>query len=163
MTPVTVFKGQRIAVFGLGKSGIASAKALQTGGAEVEAWDDAPASREQAERDGVSLRDLKSADWRKFAALVLAPGVPLTHPAPHWTALAAKQNHVLVIGDMELFFLEREKNAPASPFVAITGTNGKSTTTALIAHILSGARSRSAAISARRSSHSIRRRPGART
>ena len=139
MTPVTVFKGQRIAVFGLGKSGIASAKALQRGGAEVEAWDDAPASREQADRDGLPLRDLKSADWQKFAALVLAPGVPLTHPAPHWTALAAKQNHVLVIGDMELFFLEREKNAPASPFVAITGTNGKSTTTALIAHILSAA------------------------
>ena len=76
------------------------------------------------------------ADWSRFAALVLSPGVPLTHPEPHWSAKLAKAAGVEIIGDIELFCRERAKLAPDAPFVAITGTNGKSTTTALIAHIL---------------------------
>ena len=75
----------------------------------------------------------------KFDALVLAPGVPLTHPEPHWTVKAAQQHNVPVIGDVELFARQRAHDAPDAPFVAITGTNGKSTTTALTAHILSSA------------------------
>jgi UDP-N-acetylmuramoylalanine--D-glutamate ligase len=72
-------------------------------------------------------------------ALVLAPGVPLTHPEPHWTVRKAQAAGIEIIGDIELFFRERAKVAPGSPVVAVTGTNGKSTTTALVAHILRAA------------------------
>ena len=85
------------------------------------------------------VEDLAGADWTRFAALVLAPGVPLTHPAPHWTVAKAKAAGVEIIGDIELFCRERARLAPDAPFIAITGTNGKSTTTALIAHILRAA------------------------
>ena len=139
MTPVTTFKGKRAAVFGLGASGISAAKALIAGGAEVAVWDDGEEGREKAAAENLPLQDLKSADWSTFVALVLAPGVPLTHPEPHWTVKAAHAHRVPVIGDVECFALERETLAPDAPFVAITGTNGKSTTTALIAHILSSA------------------------
>ncbi len=84
----------------------------------------------------ICVTDLAEADWRVFKALVLAPGVPLTHPEPHWTVRQAQQAGVPVIGDIELFARERAVRAPDAPFVAITGTNGKSTTTALIAHVL---------------------------
>ena len=75
-------------------------------------------------------------DWSGFSALVLAPGVPLTHPEPHWTVVKARQSGVEIIGDIEVFARERALRAPKAPFIAITGTNGKSTTTALVAHIL---------------------------
>jgi UDP-N-acetylmuramoylalanine--D-glutamate ligase len=67
---------------------------------------------------------------------VLSPGVPLTHPKPHWTVDLARAAGVEIVGDVELFVRERRAHAPIAPFIAITGTNGKSTTTALIAHIL---------------------------
>ena len=139
MTPVTVFKGKRAAVFGLGASGISAAKALIAGGADVVLWDDGEKGREKAAAEKLPLADLKNADWTKFDALVLAPGVPLTHPEPHWTVKLAQQHNVPVIGDVELFARQRALGAPDAPFVAITGTNGKSTTTALTAHILSSA------------------------
>ena len=82
---------------------------------------------------------MRRADWSKIAALVLAPGVPLTYPAPHWVVGLARAAAVEVIGDIELFCRERRRNVPDFVFVAITGTNGKSTTTALIAHILARA------------------------
>ncbi len=85
------------------------------------------------------MRTSASADWSRFAALVLAPGVPLTHPEPHWTVRSAQAAGVEIIGDVELFCRERAKSAPEAPFVAVTGTNGKSTTTALVAHILKAA------------------------
>ena len=66
---------------------------------------------------------------------MLAPGVPLTHPYPHWVVVKAKAAGVEIIGDIELFVRERAHIAPDSPLVAITGTNGKSTTTALVAHL----------------------------
>ena len=78
-------------------------------------------------------------DWTGLGALVLAPGVPLTHPAPHWSVELARKAAVPVIGDIELFCRERRRLAPAAPFVAITGTNGKSTTTALTAHLAASA------------------------
>lgn len=136
MTPVTTFKDTTVALFGLGGSGLVTAEALIAGGADVAAWDDNAAAREAAEKRGIRVVDLKTAEWGAFAALVLAPGVPLTHPTPHWSVALAKAADVPIIGDIELFCRERAAVAPKSPFVAITGTNGKSTTTALIAHLL---------------------------
>jgi UDP-N-acetylmuramoylalanine--D-glutamate ligase len=137
MIRASTFAGSRVAVFGLGASGLATVRALEDGGARVAAWDDSEPSRKAAEQTGCPVVDLASADWSGFAALLLAPGVPLTHPEPHWTVEKAHAAGVEVIGDVELFFRERAAIAPSSPVVAITGTNGKSTTTALIAHILS--------------------------
>jgi UDP-N-acetylmuramoylalanine--D-glutamate ligase len=139
MTPITTFKGKRAAVFGLGSSGLSSARALMAGGADVVVWDDSEKSRDAALRENIPVGDLKDADWSKFDALILAPGVPLTHPEPHWTVQRAQQYDIEVIGDVELHFRERAALAPDAPFVAITGTNGKSTTTALTAHILKSA------------------------
>jgi UDP-N-acetylmuramoylalanine--D-glutamate ligase len=136
MIRITTFAGRDVAVFGLGASGDATVGALLAGGARVAAWDDSASGRDAAARAGAPLVDLTTADWSKFAALVLAPGVPLTHPEPHWTVAKARQAGVEVIGDIELFCRERAKVCPQAPFIAITGTNGKSTTTALIAHIL---------------------------
>lgn len=136
MIRVTTFKDRTVAVFGLGASGLATVRALEAGGARVAAWDDSEAGRKAAADAGAPLVDLATADWSAFAALVLAPGVPLTHPAPHWTVAKAKAAGIEVIGDVELFFRERAATCPDSPLVAITGTNGKSTTTALVAHVL---------------------------
>lgn len=136
MTPITVFRDKKVAVFGLGKSGLATCAALTAGGAKVIAWDDKPAKVAEAQDKGVTTGDLKEANWQEIAALILAPGVPLTHPAPHWTVTLARRNEKEIIGDIELFCRERRARAPRSPFAAITGTNGKSTTTALLAHIL---------------------------
>ena len=136
MIRATSFNGKTVAVFGLGSSGIASARSLLAGGATVAAWDDGEASRSAAAREGVPLVDLAKADWSQFSALVLAPGVPLTHPEPHWTVRMAQDSGVEIIGDIEIFARERAAHAPDAPFIGITGTNGKSTTTALIAHIL---------------------------
>jgi len=136
VTPVTSFAGKTVAVFGLGGSGLASCYALKAGGAEVIASDDTPAKLAEAARAGFITADLRKVSWANFAALILTPGVPLTHPQPHWTVLAAKDADVEVIGDIELFCRERKRHAPDAPFVAITGTNGKSTTTALVAHLM---------------------------
>jgi UDP-N-acetylmuramoylalanine--D-glutamate ligase len=136
MIRATSFNGKTVAVFGLGSSGIASARSLLAGGATVSAWDDGEASRSAAAREGVPLVDLAKADWSQFSALVLAPGVPLTHPEPHWTVRKAQESGIEIIGDIEIFARERAAHAPDAPFIGITGTNGKSTTTALIAHIL---------------------------
>jgi UDP-N-acetylmuramoylalanine--D-glutamate ligase len=137
--PVTAFAGKKVAVFGLGGSGLVSASALLAGGADVVAFDDNVESVAKANAAGIPTADLGDVDWSKIAALVLAPGVPLTHPEPHWIVDLAHKAGVAVIGDIELFCRERAKLAPEAPFVAITGTNGKSTTTALIAHLAASA------------------------
>jgi UDP-N-acetylmuramoylalanine--D-glutamate ligase len=137
MIPVTCFAGKTVAVFGLGGSGLASAHALRAGGAEVIAGDDGAERLAEAQQAGFITADLRQTSWEKFAALILTPGAPLTHPAPHWSVLRAREAGVEVIGDIELFCRERRRHAPDAPFVAITGTNGKSTTTALIAHLMS--------------------------
>src|SRR5262249_35355528 len=139
MIPVSTFAGKTVALFGLGASGLAAARALLAGGAEVVAFDDTEASVAKAKEAGVAVADLRHIDWSGLAALVLAPGVPLTHPAPHWVVGLARNAAVPVIGDIELFCRERRKLAPEAPFIAITGTNGKSTTTALIAHLFAQA------------------------
>jgi UDP-N-acetylmuramoylalanine--D-glutamate ligase len=136
MIPLTAFAGRTLAVFGLGASGLAVCRALQAGGGEVIAWDDAPGKTDEAAAEGFAVADLRRIDWSRVAALVLSPGVPLTHPAPHWSVGLARNAAVEVIGDIELFCRQRRAVAPDAPFVAITGTNGKSTTTALVAHLL---------------------------
>src|SRR6185312_4243382 len=137
MIPVRAFEGQTVAVFGLARTGLAAARALVAGGAQVALWDEKPASRAVAEAEGFTLTDLKTADWSQFAALMLSPGVPLTHPAPHWTVEKARAAGVEIVGDIELF-ARTVNEAPEHKrpkVVAITGTNGKSTTTALIGHV----------------------------
>jgi UDP-N-acetylmuramoylalanine--D-glutamate ligase len=136
MIPVSSLKDRAVALFGLGGSGLATARALLAGGAAVTAWDDSPASVEKAAAEGIPTGDLNAADWSGFAALVLAPGVPLTHPEPHWTVKRAQDAGVEIIGDIELFCRERRHAVRRPAFAAITGTNGKSTTTALLAHLL---------------------------
>jgi UDP-N-acetylmuramoylalanine--D-glutamate ligase len=135
MIPITSFAGKRVAVFGLGASGRISAEALAAGGADVVVWDDHRRARDRAAALGLKLEDLVFGDLSGFDSLVLAPGVPLTHPTPHWIVTKARQAGIEIIGDIELFCRERAKIAPKSLFVAITGTNGKSTTTALVAHL----------------------------
>jgi UDP-N-acetylmuramoylalanine--D-glutamate ligase len=139
MIPAATFRGKRVALFGLGGSGLATAHALAAGGAEVIAWDDNPESVGKARDAGIAVADLRGEDWPRFASFVLSPGVPLTHPKPHWSVELARTAGVEIIGDVELFGRERAASAPAAPFIAITGTNGKSTTTALAAHILRAA------------------------
>ncbi|MFT4076233.1 MAG: UDP-N-acetylmuramoyl-L-alanine--D-glutamate ligase [Asticcacaulis sp.] len=141
MIPVKGFEGKRVAIFGLGRSGLSAARALKAGGAEPILWDDKPSNLLPATKAGFTVENLKTADWSEFAALVLSPGVPLTHPVPHWTVELAHAAHVPVLGDIELFArtlacLPAHKRPRT---VAITGTNGKSTTTALIGHILKSA------------------------
>ena len=112
MIPVTTFAGRKVAVFGLGASGLASASALFAGGADVVGWDDSAARIAHATQAGIPTADLREVDWTRIAALVLAPGVPLTHPAPHWTVGLARAAGVEVIGDIELFCRERRRIAP---------------------------------------------------
>ncbi|MFY8163305.1 MAG: UDP-N-acetylmuramoyl-L-alanine--D-glutamate ligase, partial [Brevundimonas sp.] len=138
MIPVPGFEGRRVAVFGLGRSGITAARALHAGGAIPILWDDSVSGRMQAEAEGFAVEDLNQADWSQFAALVLSPGAPLTHPKPHWTVDKAKAAGVEIIGDIELFAraMARMPGTVRPRVIAITGTNGKSTTTALIGWVL---------------------------
>ena len=138
MIPITEYAGRDVAVFGLGRTGLSAAKALAAGGARVHAWDDNEKTREKAEAAGVTLSDINKRDWQTFAALVLSPGVPYKFPQPHRIVRMAEMTGVPVVGDMELFARAvqalPERGRPK--VVGITGTNGKSTTTALIGHIL---------------------------
>jgi len=139
LIPVTTFAGKRVAVFGLGSSGLLAARAMKEGGADVVAFDDDQKKISDAQAAGLKTQDLREVDWSDIAALLLAPGVPLTHPEPHWTVTLAREANVEVIGDIELFCRERAISGRECPLIAITGTNGKSTTTALIAHLINSA------------------------
>lgn len=132
MIPVTSRSSQHLAVFGLGGSGRATAHALMAGGANVTAWDDNEASRAEAANENIPLADLTGADWSDISALVLSPGIPLTHPAPHPVVVCAQKAKRPVIGDIELL----AENNDSAALVGITGTNGKSTTSALLHHVL---------------------------
>ncbi len=134
MFAAPVFNGKRVAVFGLARSGMSCAEALRLGGAEVYAWDDSEPAVEKAEAEGIAVTNLHTVDFKSLAALVLSPGVPLTHPEPHWTVVKAKAAGIEIIGDTEVFV--RAVQDTGSRVIAITGTNGKSTTTALIGHVL---------------------------
>ncbi len=132
MIAVTAFRNETVAVMGLGRSGLVAAQALQLGGARVLAWDDAPERRAAAAEAGVPLSDLATAEFAAVRALVLSPGIPHRHPAPHRAAARAHDAGIDIIGDIELLL----RSCPDARYVGITGTNGKSTTTALIGHLL---------------------------
>jgi len=121
-------------IFGLGKSGVSTARALIEGGASVVAWDDKPEHVTAFQKELPACRTAlpETWDWKEMKALVLSPGVPLTHPKPHPIVTRAKSYHVPIFGDIELLYQAR----PQARYIAITGTNGKSTTTSLIGHIL---------------------------
>src|SRR3984885_10840986 len=133
---------QDVGIFGLARSGLASVRALKGGGARIHAWDDRESGRLLAEAEGASVAPWRDWPWGKLKALVLSPGVPLTHPKPHDIVARAREAGVEVIGDVELFAREIRPDPSArgrAPVIAVTGTNGKSTTTALIGHILDAA------------------------
>jgi UDP-N-acetylmuramoylalanine--D-glutamate ligase len=132
MIDLALCQGQRIAVMGLARSGLAAARALQAGGATVLAWDDGAAGRDAALAAGIPLTDLHSADLDGVSALILSPGIPHTFPTPNPVAARAKEAGIPIIGDIELLRCA----CPTARYLGITGTNGKSTTTALTGHIL---------------------------
>ncbi len=135
MIQLPSLRNQTIGVLGLGKTGNATVDALIASGANVIAWDDNEAAREAliVGRSGkVKVQIPASWPWRDVAMLVMSPGIALTHPKPHHVVELAQQAGVEIIGDIELLY----RACPDAIYIAITGTNGKSTTTSLIGHIL---------------------------
>ena len=145
MIPVRGYDRHRVAVLGLGRSGLSAARALRAGGAEVVAWDDTEPARAAAEAEGLEIADLtRDRAWEGVVALIVSPGIPHLYPAPHPVVAKAQERGVVVDNDVGLFF--RSFATPAweamdSPprVVCVTGSNGKSTTTALIHHCLRAA------------------------
>lgn len=142
MIPVKGYEGLRVAVLGLGRSGLAAAAALRAGGAEPLLWDDSAEARSKAEAEGFALTDLsRHAALDGVACLVTSPGIPHLFPQPNPIIARALEAGVPVDNDIGLFFQSAagpdwdEMETPPK-VVAVTGSNGKSTTTALIHHIL---------------------------
>lgn len=141
MIPVMGFEGKRVLVLGLGRSGLAAARALRAGGAEALCWDDGEAGRARAEAEGFACHDPLRDGLQGVACMVTSPGIPHLYPAPHRAIAAAYAAGVPVDNDIGLFFRSLGQGDWAfheTPprVVAVTGSNGKSTTSALIAHIL---------------------------
>jgi UDP-N-acetylmuramoylalanine--D-glutamate ligase len=138
--PVAGYEGRRVGVLGLGRSGLATARALAGGGAAPLLWDDGEAARARAEVEGFALGDLsRPREAASLALLVVSPGIPHLYPAPHPAVAAAQEAGVPLDNEVGLFFAALPaliEDEPEPKVVAITGTNGKSTTTALLAHIL---------------------------
>ncbi len=129
------FAGRRYAVLGLARSGLATVEALVASGAGVTAWDDREAARDEARMLNADIGDPLAIDLVGFAGVVVSPGVPLNR---HPIAAHAREAQVPVIGDVELF-AEARRDLPPHKVVGITGTNGKSTVTALVTHMLESA------------------------
>ncbi len=139
MIPSRAFAGRTVAIFGLARTGLGAVRALVAGGTRVIAWDDSSTARDLGGQEGAELMPWREWPWENIAALILSPGVPLTHPKPHGVVEHANSAKVPIIGDVELFAREIRPNPDQpgrAPVIAITGTNGKSTTTALVGHIL---------------------------
>ncbi|MBL6928003.1 MAG: UDP-N-acetylmuramoyl-L-alanine--D-glutamate ligase [Rhodospirillales bacterium] len=133
MIAVSSFANRSVAVVGLGRSGLATARALAMGGANVWTWDDNERAREAAIDEGFDVFEPAPETMTDTSAVVLSPGIPLTHPEPHRVVGLARDAGCPVIGDIELL----ARSQPRATYVGITGTNGKSTTTSLVGHILS--------------------------
>ena len=133
MIPVSTFANRSVAVVGLGRSGLATARALAMGGAKVWTWDDNERAREAAVDEGFDVFEPVPETMADTSAVVLSPGIPLTHPEPHRVVGMAKAAGCPIIGDIELL----AQSQPRATYVGITGTNGKSTTTSLLGHVLS--------------------------
>ncbi len=142
MIPVRGYEGRRIGVLGLGRSGLAAARALAAGGAVPVCWDDGEAARAAAEAEGFEVADLtRDRAWEEMDALITSPGIPHLYPAPHPAIVAAQAHGAVIDNDIGLFFrsfaTEDWENFDRPPrVVCVTGSNGKSTTTALIDHLL---------------------------
>lgn len=146
MIALDIFEGKKIALFGLGASGLSTAIALAASGAQLICFDDKEENCEKARNFGLTIKNLRDIFWEDLSFLVLSPGIALTYPEPHWVVKCAKKYSIEIIGDIELFcrarraFLKRNDFSDKDcPFIAITGTNGKSTTTNLTAHLLRAA------------------------
>ena len=141
MIPVRGYEGAKVAVLGLGRSGLATARALLAGGAIPLLWDDSPESRSKAEAEGFSLTDLsRNAALEGVAALIVSPGIPHLYPRPNPVIARALELGIAVDNDIGLFFRSFATPAwdefeTAPRVICVTGSNGKSTTTALIHHI----------------------------
>jgi UDP-N-acetylmuramoylalanine--D-glutamate ligase len=135
MIPLASMAHKTVAVLGLGRTGRSACRALAESGARAWAWDDDPERRAEAAAAGIPIVDLEICNWQRIDRLVLSPGVPLTHPRPHRLVRRAQAHGVSIVGDVELLV----ENQPERRIVGITGTNGKSTTTALIAQLLHSA------------------------
>lgn len=129
------YANKHVVVLGLGRSGLAAARALCRSGARVLVWDDNEASRLAAKAEALPVREPERINWAATDALIMSPGIPHTFPAPHLAARLAKEAGVPIIGDIELLATA----GSGAPIAAITGTNGKSTTTALLGHIMDDA------------------------
>ena len=145
MIAATGFEGRAVGVLGLGRSGLATARALVAGGALPLVWDDSPEARAKAETEGFAATDLMRADvFDGMAALIVSPGIPHLYPAPHKVIARALDLGVPVDNDIGLFFRSFASSDwdgfdQVPRVVCVTGSNGKSTTTALIHHILEAA------------------------
>ena len=131
-------KRKKFGVFGLGLSGLATCEALAASGAQVFSFDENRQARDKVSDTEYRCEHPKDWPWKELEAVVVSPGVPLTHPKPHAIVRKARMEKVPVIGDTELFARALNALEPrARPRIAgVTGSNGKSTTTALIGHIL---------------------------
>ena len=135
MIDLGFLKGQRVAVLGLGKSGLVAAEALRAAGADVRVWDDAEPARATAGRHGLVVQDFHQVGLADAVMLVLSPGIPRGHPQPHPVVENALQTGCPIVVDLDLL----GQAQPDAHYIGITGTTGKSTTTALIGHVLRSA------------------------
>ena len=135
---LTHLNGRSLGVFGLARSGLGTVRAIVAGGGRAIAWDDREGARREAEKLGATIAEPKDWAWDALHKLVLSPGVPLTHPEPHAIVRMAQAAGVGIVSDIELLWCEADSRRArnGARFVGITGTNGKSTTTALIGHVL---------------------------
>ncbi len=142
MIPVLGMEGARVVVLGLGRTGLAAARALEAGGATALCWDDSPEARAGAEAEGLTLHDLSRREaWEGVTALIVSPGIPHLYPEPNRWVAEALSRGVPVDNDIGLFFRSLGQSAwdrfdVAPRVIAVTGSNGKSTTSALIQHCL---------------------------